>query len=149
MPREVIIDPGWKWDENFPLAQGLKLGNLMFLSGQVALDSDGRVIGKGDLRAQTRQVFENIKLILEKGGGTLRDVVKMTTYFTCKLSPKQTQEYFDVRREYFKDHRPASTGVQVSSLVNKDLLLEVEVIAILRSKRTASRRIGNRRRLRR
>lgn len=149
MPREVIIDPGWKWDEKFPLAQGLKLGNLMFLSGQVALDSDGRVIGKGDLRAQTRQVFENIKLILEKGGGTLRDVVKMTTYFTCKLSPKQTQEYFDVRREYFKDHRPASTGVQVSSLVNKDLLLEVEVIAILRSKRTASRRIGNRRRLRR
>lgn len=149
MPREVIIDPGWKWDENFPLAQGLKLGNLMFLSGQVALDSDGRVIGKGDLRAQTRQVFENIKLILEKGGGRLRDVVKMTTYFTCKLSPKQTQEYFDVRREYFKDHRPASTGVQVSSLVNKDLLLEVEVIAILRSKRTASRRIGNRRRLRR
>jgi 2-iminobutanoate/2-iminopropanoate deaminase len=149
MPREVVIDPGWGWDKDFPLAQGLRLGNLMFLSGQVALDPDGRVIGKGNLRAQTRQVFENIKLILEKGGGSLRDVVKMTTYFTCKLSPKQTREYFDVRREFFKDHRPASTGVQVSALVDKDLLLEVEVMAIIRAKRTASRRGGNRSRPRR
>jgi enamine deaminase RidA (YjgF/YER057c/UK114 family) len=148
MPREVVIDPGWKWDKDFPLAQGLKLGNLMFLSGQVALDSDGRVIGKGDLRVQTRQVFENIKLILGKAGGSLQDVVKMTTYFTCKLSPKRTQEYFEVRRAYFKDHRPASTGVQVSALVHKDLLLEVEVIAIIRSKRTVSRRSGNRSRRR-
>lgn len=149
MPREVVIDPGWKWDKDFPLAQGLKLGNLMFLSGQVALDSDGRVIGKGDLRAQTRQVFENIKLILGKAGGSLQDVVKMTTYFTCKLSPKRTREYFEVRRAYFKDHRPASTGVQVSALVDKDLLLEVEVMAILRSKRAGSRRSGNRSRARR
>src|SRR5208282_3056700 len=104
------------------------------------LDSDGRVIGKGDLRAQSRQVFENIKLILGKAGGTLRNVVKMTTYFTCKLSPKRTQEYFEVRREYFKDHRPASTGVQVSSLVMKDLLLEVEVMAIVRPRRSGQRR---------
>ncbi len=146
MPREVVIDPGWKWDEKFPLAQGLKLGNLMFLSGQVALNSEGRVIGKGDLRAQSRQVFKNIKLILEKAGGSLQDVVKMTTFFTCKLSPKRTQEYFEVRREYFKEHRPASTGVQVVSLVNKDLLLEVEAIAIVHPKRTISRRGGNRRR---
>jgi enamine deaminase RidA (YjgF/YER057c/UK114 family) len=149
MPREIVIDPGWKWDKDFPLAQGLKLGNLMFLSGQVALDSDGRVIGKGDLRKQTRQVFENIKLILGKGGCSLQDVVKMTTYFTCKLSPKRTQEYFDVRRKYFKGHRPASTGVRVSSLVHKDLLLEVEVMAIAHSKRPASRLGANRSRLER
>jgi 2-iminobutanoate/2-iminopropanoate deaminase len=146
MPREVVIDPGWKWDEKFPLAQGLKLGNLIFLSGQVALDSEGRVIGKGDLRAQSRQVFKNIKLILEKAGSTLQDVVKMTTFFTCKMSPKQTQEYFEVRREYFKEHRPASTGVQVVALVHKDLLLEVEAMAIVHPKRATARRIGNRRR---
>ncbi len=142
MPRDLVIDPNWKWDDSFPLAQGLKVGNLMFLSGQVALDSDGNVIGKGDLRAQTRQVFENIKLILAKGGCTLQDVVRMTTYFACPLDMKMSQEYFDVRREYFKGHRPASTGVQVSALVTKDLLLEVEVMAIVRRRRSPRRRKG-------
>ena len=144
MPQDLVIDPKWKWDDNFPLAQGLKVGNQVFLSGQVALDSDGNVIGKGDLRAQTRQVFENIKAILAEAGCTLQDVVRMTTYFTCPLDMQMSQEYFDVRREYFKDHRPASTGVQVTSLVMKDLLLEVEVMAIVRPRRGGQRRNGNR-----
>jgi enamine deaminase RidA (YjgF/YER057c/UK114 family) len=147
---DLVIDPNWKWDDNFPLAQGLKVGNLVFLSGQVALDSDGNVIGKGDLRAQTRQVFENIAMILARAGCTLRDVVQMRTYFTCPLDMQMSQEYFDVRREFFKDHRPASTGVQVAALVDKDLLLEVEVMAIKRprparkAKRGASRARGRR-----
>ena len=140
MPRDQVIDPNWKWDDSFPLAQGLRVGNLMFLSGQVALDSDGNVIGKGDLRTQTRQVFENIKLILSKAGCELRDVVRMTTYFTCPLDMKMSQEYFEVRREYFKDHRPASTGVQVSALVEKDLLLEVEVMAVVRRQKPVRRK---------
>jgi 2-iminobutanoate/2-iminopropanoate deaminase len=147
---DLVIDPNWKWDDNFPLAQGLKVGNLVFLSGQVALDSDGNVIGKGDLRAQTRQVFENISAILAKAGCTLKDVVRMTTYFTCPLNMQMTQEYFDVRREFFKGHRPASTGVQVAALVEKELLLEVEVMAIVRprpvrkAKNRARRRVGRR-----
>ena len=143
MPRDLVIDPNWKWDDSFPLAQGLRVGNFMFLSGQVALDPDGNVIGKGDLRAQTRAVFENIKLILARGGCELRDVVRMTTYFACPLDLKMSREYFEVRREYFGDHRPASTGVQVSALVEKDLMLEVEVMAIVR-RRAALRKKASR-----
>jgi reactive intermediate/imine deaminase len=131
MPEKHVIDPGWKWDANFPLSQGLKVGNLLFLSGQVAVDSDGNIVGKGDLKAQTRQVFENIKTILEKAGASFDNVVKMTTYFTTDI--RHYEDYFAVRREYFKGVNPASTGVQVAALAFEGLLLEVEVIAVLNS----------------
>jgi len=77
-------------------------------------------------------VFENIKLILEKGGASLKDVVKMTTYFTADLQ-KKMDEYFAARREYFGDSNPPSTGVQVLALAFPGLLLEVDVIALLPS----------------
>ncbi len=129
MEGKQEIDPGWKWDDNFPLAQGLKIGNFLFLSGQVAVDSEGQVIGKEDLRAQTRQVFENMKTILEQAGATFDNIVKMTTYFTTDV--RKYEDYFAVRREYFKDSKPASTGVQVTALAFEGLMLEVEAIAYL------------------
>jgi reactive intermediate/imine deaminase len=129
MAKKLVIDPGWEWDKDFPLSQGLRVGNLLFLSGQVAVDTDGNIVGKGDLKAQTRQVFENIKTILQQAGATFDDVVKMTTYFTVDI--RNYEDYFSVRREYFANHNPASTGVQVAALAFEDLLLEVEVIAYL------------------
>ena len=134
MAAMTELDPGWDWDADFPLSQGMKLGNFVFLSGQIAFDSDGNVIGEIDLGAQTRCVFENIKGILQQGGATLTDVVKLTTYFTVDITDHAAvQDYFDVRREFFGDHRPCSTGVQVSALVDSKLLLEVEAIAHLPS----------------
>jgi reactive intermediate/imine deaminase len=131
MVEKRVIDPGWQWDENFPLSQGLRVGNLLFLSGQVAVDSDGTIVGRGDLKAQTRQVFENIKTILGKAGATFDNVVKMTTYLTTDI--RDYEDYFAVRREYFTGINPASTGVQVAALAFEGLLLEVEVIAYLDS----------------
>lgn len=129
MPKKVTIDPGWKWDRDFPLSQGLRVGDFLFLSGQIAVDSDGNVMGKGDLREQTRVVFENIKTILDQAGATFDDVVKLTTFFTADIH--NYQDYFAVRKEYFKNHKPASTGVQVAALAFPGLLLEIEAIAIL------------------
>src|SRR5262245_47905030 len=111
MIEKHVIDPGWNWDADFPLSQGLKVGNLLFLSGQVAVDSDGTIVGRGDLKAQTRQVFENIKTILEAAGASFDNVVKMTTYFATDIH--NYEDYFSVRREYFTGVNPASTGVQV------------------------------------
>ena len=126
------IDPGWNWDEDFPLSQGIRIGNLVFLSGQVPFDADGNVVGVGDLRAQTRQVFENIKGILQEAGAGFEDVVKMTTYFTVDITEHdKVSDYFMVRTEYFGDHKPCSTGVQVTALVDPELMLEVEVVALL------------------
>lgn len=129
MVTPQIIDPGWKWNEDFPLSQGLKIGNLLFLSGQISVDPYGQVIGKGDLKAQSRQAFENMKTVLEQAGATFDNVVKLTTYFTTNI--QNYEDYFVVRREYFTKFNPASTGVQVAALAFEDLLLEVEAIAYL------------------
>jgi 2-iminobutanoate/2-iminopropanoate deaminase len=121
------IDPGWKWDDTFIFSQAIQAGNTIYLAGQVALDPDGKVVGKGDMKAQTRQAWENIKAILEAAGASLNDVVKVTQFITDMSCFIDTQE---VRKEYFKDYAPASTSVEVKSLAFPDLLIEIEVVAV-------------------
>ena len=99
----------------------------IFVSGQLARDRHGNVVGKGDMRAQIRQVGENIKTALEAAGATLHDIVKATTYVT------DIEEFFrhvDVRMEYF-GALPASTTVEVRRLAQPDLLVEIEVMAVV------------------
>jgi enamine deaminase RidA (YjgF/YER057c/UK114 family) len=97
----------------------------------VALDDEGKVVGAGDIRAQTRQVFENIKRAVEAAGGTLNDIVSMTVYTTdAKFSPQVSE----VRRQVFGSNLPASTQVQVAALMRPELLIEINAIAILPSK---------------
>jgi len=111
-----------------PYHQGVKCQpkNLIFVSGQVALDEKGQVVGKGDVKAQTRQVMENIIRVLREGGASLREVVKVTVFL---INMDHLKPVAEVRGEYFKDHLPASTLVQVSSLVQKELLVEIEAVA--------------------
>ncbi len=100
---------------------------LIFIAGQLARDRRGNVVGKGDMRAQIRQVGENIKAALEAAGATLTDVVKTTTYVT------DIEEFFkhvDVRMEYFGVALPTSTTVEVRRLAHADFLVEVEAVAI-------------------
>jgi enamine deaminase RidA (YjgF/YER057c/UK114 family) len=97
----------------------------IFVSGQLARDSKGEVVGKGDMRAQIRQTGENIKAALAAAGATLADIVKTNTYVT------DMEEFFkhtDVRMEYF-GALPTSTTVEVRKLAHPDLLVEIEVIA--------------------
>jgi reactive intermediate/imine deaminase len=124
-----LIDPGWQWDRDFPLAQGVRIGDLLYVSGQISVDADGNLVGRGDLRAQTRQVFENMKSVLDKAGATFQDIIKMNTFFTADIH--NYEDYFAVRRDYLKGNRPASTGVQVVALAFEGLMLEVEAIAHL------------------
>ncbi|MBW7836062.1 MAG: RidA family protein [Sphingomonadales bacterium] len=127
-----FIDPGWQWDAEFPLSQGLRVGDVVILSGQCAIDGEGKVVGAGDLRAQTRKIFENIQEILDKAGASFTDIVKLTTFFTVDITDfEAVKGYFDVRREFFGAHKPASTGVQVTALVYPELMLEVEATAYL------------------
>jgi enamine deaminase RidA (YjgF/YER057c/UK114 family) len=97
----------------------------IFVSGQLARDSKGEVVGKGDMRAQIRQTGENIKAALAAAGATLADIVKTNTYVT------DMEEFFkhtDVRMEYF-GALPTSTTVEVRKLAHPDLMVEIEVIA--------------------
>jgi len=109
-------------------AQAVKTGAMIFVSGQLARDREGRVVGKGDMAAQTRQVIENIRAILREGGAELRHVVKLTAFMTdMSLAPQA----WAVREEFFAAHPPASTGVEVRRLTQPDFLIEIEAIAVI------------------
>ncbi|WP_269931762.1 RidA family protein [Aminobacter sp. HY435] len=107
----------WEWEKDMPPAPAVRAGNTLYLSGQIALGANGEVVGEGDVIAQARQCFENIKAILKREGAATSDIVKMTTYYACPLTTDVTKEYWKVRAEYFGDYRPASTGVAVNALI--------------------------------
>lgn len=110
-------------------------GRTVYVSGQIALDSTGRVVGAGDLRAQVVQAYENLKAALAAADAGFADVIKLTT-FVVGLTPERAQVVRDVRAEYLPHgHKPASTMVGVASLVDPSLLVEVEAIAVLADRR--------------
>ena len=100
---------------------------MIFIAGQLARDRHGNLVGKSDMRAQLRQVGENIKAALAAAGATLNDIVKTTTYVT------DIDEFFkhvDVRMEYF-GAMPTSTTLEVRRLAHPDFLVEVEAMAVV------------------
>ncbi|MCI0336669.1 MAG: RidA family protein [Acidobacteria bacterium] len=104
-------------------------GKMIFVSGQVALNKQGEIVGKGDLRVQATQVFENLKIALTAAGATFADVVKMNTY-VVNYKPADVAIIREVRSKYLsKERPPASTLVGVPALAREDFLIEVEVIA--------------------
>jgi 2-iminobutanoate/2-iminopropanoate deaminase len=98
----------------------------IYVSGQIALDAEGILVGTGDLRAQTEQVFENLARVLEANGATFEHVVKIQTFFTTLDDLAGSRE---VRARYLPVEPPASTAVQVAALVVPDALIEVDVVA--------------------
>ena len=106
----------------------VRAGRLVFVSGCVASDENGKTVGGGDIVAQTRQVHENIKRCLAAAGGTFADVCKVTVFLKNVADREKVNT---VRKEYFGPHRPASTLVEISRLVRDDLLIEIEATAVL------------------
>ena len=101
---------------------------MVFVSGQLARNKNGDIVGAGDMRAQIRQVGENLKNGLEAAGATLDDLVKTTTFVT------DIDEFFrhvDIRHDYLGVSLPASTTVEVRRLSHPDLLVEIEAMAVL------------------
>lgn len=111
-------------------SQAVVANGLVFVSGQVAYDAQRRVVGKGDMRAQTRQAFENLKAVLAEAGSDLAHVVRLNAYLT-DLS--QLEAHREARKEYLGDfaNAPASTLVGVTRLVDPDLMLELEAVAVV------------------
>jgi reactive intermediate/imine deaminase len=121
------IDPGWTWDDRLPLSQAKQIGNTIYVSGQVAYDPSGQLVGEGDMKAQTRQVFENIRSILGAAGARMEDIVKINTFIT---DSSKFMDMLAARSEVFGNDPPASTAVVVQALAFPGLLIEVEAIAI-------------------
>jgi enamine deaminase RidA (YjgF/YER057c/UK114 family) len=106
-------------------------GKTVYISGQVSVNELGEVVGKGDLRAQAVQTFENLRLALAAVGANFRDVVKMNLY-VVGLRPEQVPVLREVRSRHINPEQPpASTLVGVSALVGADWLIEIEAVAVL------------------
>jgi enamine deaminase RidA (YjgF/YER057c/UK114 family) len=105
-------------------------GALLFISGKVATDAGGRVVGR-TMGEQTRQVLENIKTVLEREGGSMDDIVRVRVYVT-HLDQVSLREIHEVRSGYFRPGRyPASTLVRVSQLIRDGALIEIDADAVL------------------
>ena len=103
-------------------------GRLVFVSGILSRNSQGEIVGRGDMAAQIRQVFENIKTALAAAGATMSDIVKRQT-FTTDIDAYF--EHIDARMEHGGDNLSTSTTVEVRRLSHPDFLIEVEVMAII------------------
>jgi len=140
MPKDVLRSdrvwdpvrvqhPGHAYAQPFSQAVKASGQSLIFLSGQVALDANGNVVGAGDMHAQARQALENLKAMLDAGGATLADVVKLTVYVTDMREFSKLQE---VRAEYWAGiPLPASTALEIKQLVRKEFMVEIEAIAVV------------------
>lgn len=105
-----------------------RTGNTCYIAGQVALDKDNNLVGKGDPAAQTRQVYANLAAILEELGGSLSNIVKLTTYLTDRAS---LQPFRDVRNAVFPEPFPPNTLLFIDGLASADYLVEIEAIAVI------------------
>ena len=103
-------------------------GKTIYIAGQIALDAKGQLVGKGDLAAQTRQVFENLSIALKAAGASFDHVVK-TNYYMRDAS--QVAVVREIRTKYFSKELPASTLIEVPRLAQPDFLIEIEVIAVV------------------
>jgi aminoacrylate peracid reductase len=123
------IVPSASWPKSFTFSPGVRVGNLVLLSGTTATDEKGRIVGVGDIVAQTRHIFAKFAAVMAAAGGGLEHIVETTDYV---LSLQDYAKTVEVRREVFKGPPwPAATGVVVSGLVRADALIEIKGIAVL------------------
>jgi enamine deaminase RidA (YjgF/YER057c/UK114 family) len=127
--QQQRIDPGWDWARKLNISAGVKIGDTVYLSGTVAFDSEGTVVGD-DVYAQAKQVFRNIEEALGAAGATMADVVKITTFLTDMSG---YGAFGKARTEAFPKGVPASAAYATPALVKPELLIEVEAIAVIGS----------------
>ena len=124
--RKPVIPPGAA--PNPALSPGMVVGDFLFVSGHVAMDKSGKVVGVGDAEAQTRQVMANIREVVAAAGGRMEDVAKITCFL---IDIADYPAYSKVRAETWPKDPPASSTVVVAGLVRPELLVEVEAIVRL------------------
>jgi len=112
-------------------SQGIKVSQaqtILFLSGQVAYNPDGSAASRGDFKGQARGAYEAIKALVESQGGTMANIIKITTYVT---DMRYRVDLAPIRAEFFGAKGPASTMVEISALAHPDWMIEIEAIAVL------------------
>jgi len=127
MQKRKLISSGSNWENIVGYSRAVKVGNLVEVSGTTAVDGD-KIVGKGDVYEQTVFILEKIKKILQEAGSSLEDVVR-TRMFVTDIS--KWQEVGKAHALFFKNIKPVTSMIEVSSLIDKELLVEIEVTAVI------------------
>ena len=128
MQERKLISSGTVWEKKYGYSRAVRVGNLVAVAGTTAVDENGAVIGLGSPFEQATFIFQKIEKALIQAGSSLRDVVRVRTFIT---DISRWEEVARAQGDVFGDIRPAATLVQVSALVSPDLLVEIEVDAIV------------------
>ena len=118
------------WEDKVGYSRAVRMGNIIEVSGTTATDGDD-VVGKGNMYEQTKFIFLKIEKALLEAGASLKNVVRTRMYVT---NIAKWEEASKAHHEFFKDIKPAATLVEVNALISPDLLIEIEVTAILEDK---------------
>ena len=127
MAQRKNISSGAKWVDIIGYSRAVQLGNTLEISGTVALDENGEVVGKGDFYKQARYILQKVEKILSQGGFTMSDVVR-TRMFVTDIS--HWEEVGRAHGEFFGNVKPVTSMIQVSGFIEPDYLVEIEVTAI-------------------
>ena len=127
MIRRYNISSGAKWEEIVGYSRAVKIGSQFFISGTTAIDETGTIIGLEDPYQQTKYILKKIESILNENGFSIKDVVQTRLYVR---NIKDWAQIGRAHAEYFKDIRPAATMVEVHQLIEPDILVEIEAMAV-------------------
>lgn len=124
--HKIVIDPDPT--EQFRIAPGYRVGNLVIISGQASIDENGDVVGAGDFDAQAEQVFKNIRRTLEAAGSSMDKIIKVNIYLT---DMDHFPKIVELRGNYFTRPWPADTITGVTALALPELMIEIEATALV------------------
>lgn len=128
MTNRANITTGSPWEEKVGYSRAVKVGNHIFISGTVASDEYGNVVGESDTYFQAKYIFQKIEKVLKEAGASLKDVVR-TRMFVTDIN--KWENVAKAHSEFFIEIKPASTMVEVSKLINEKFLVEIEVDAVI------------------
>ena len=128
MNKRINISSGTKWEDIVGYSRAVRIGNIVEVAGTTAVDESGQVVGLGDAGEQTKFILSKIERTLRSAGATLSDVVRTRMFVTNIADWEKIGEAHGL---YFKEIKPAATMVEVKALISAELLVEIEVTAIL------------------